>query len=173
MIIRPADIADATAIGTIIVRSWQHAYSEILPAEGLARLSIDERSQQWAEWLQAETQPMQALVADEDGQVVGFTSWGPSSDEDDAADPDTVMLYSIYSHPDWMHKGVGSSLLRAAEAEMIAEGAHEGVLHVLEENAPTRVFYERHGWYLEENSARSEHFFEMDMTTVRYRKHFA
>lgn len=170
MIIRPADIDDAHAIGTIIVRSWQHAYKDILPADGLSNLSIEERAQQWAGWLQAEASPMQTLVAEINQKVVGFTSWGPSSDDDDADDPDVVMLYSIYLLPDSMSKGVGSSLLEAAEVEMIAGGAQVGTLHVLEQNSATRKFYERNGWQLEENSAREEHFFGMDMVTVRYRK---
>ena len=172
MIIRPADIDDARAIGTIIVRSWQHAYADILPAEGLANLSIEDRQQQWAGWLQAETRPMQTLVAEIDGQVVGFTSWGPSEDEDEANDPTIQMLYSIYLMPDSKSKGIGSALLEAAEVEMIASGAHIGSLHVLEQNAPTRKFYERHGWKLVDSSARNEHFFGMDMITVRYRKQF-
>lgn len=172
MIIRPADIDDAHAIGTIIVRSWQDAYDGILPADGLANLSIEERQQQWAGWLQAEASPMQTLVAEIDGRVVGFASWGPSTDEDEANDPTIQMLYSIYLLPDAKNKGIGSALLEAAEVEMIAAGAHIGSLHVLEQNTPTRAFYERHGWKLVENSARTEHYFGMDMVTVRYRKQF-
>lgn len=172
MIIRPADIDDAHAIGTIIVRSWQHAYSGILPADGLANLSIEERQQQWAGWLQAETNPMHTLVADIDGKVVGFSSWGPSSDDDEADDPTIMMLYSIYLLPDSKNKGIGAALLEAAEVEMIANGANIGSLHVLEQNTPTREFYERNGWRLVPDSARNEHFFGMDMITVRYRKQF-
>lgn len=170
MIIRPADIDDAHDIGTIMVRSWQHAYTDILPQDGLANLSIEERTQQWAGWLQAETSPMQTLVAEIDGRVVGFASWGPSSDEEDADDPDIAMVYSIYLLPDSMSKGIGASLLRAVEVDMIASGAQVGTLHVLEQNTPTRRFYERHGWQLDDNSVRTEQYFGMDLTTVRYRK---
>lgn len=172
MIIRPADIDDAHAIGIIIVRSWQHAYSGILPADGLANLSIEERQQQWAGWLQAGGNTMQTVVAEIDGKVVGFASCGPSSDEDEADDPTIMMLYSIYLLPDSKNKGIGAALLEAVEVEMIAGGAHIGSLHVLEQNTPTRDFYERHGWKLVENSARTEHYFGMDMITVRYRKQF-
>lgn len=172
MIIRPADIDDAHTIATIHVRSWQHAYTGILPEDGLANLSIDDRAAQWAGWLSAESSPMHTLVAEEDGKVVGFSSWGPSSDDDDADDPDVVMLYSIYLHPDEMSKGIGSALLEASEVDMIAGGARIATLHVLEENTPTRKFYENHGWQLEDGSTRTEHFFDMNMTTVRYRKTF-
>lgn len=170
MIIRSADIDDAHAIAAILVRSWQHTYTDILPKDGLENLSIDQHSQQWAGWLQDESRPVQTLVAEDGDKVVGFVSWGPSSDDD--ADPDSMMLYSIYVLPDSKSKGIGSALLEATEVDMIASGATLGTLHVLEENAPTRKFYERHGWQEEPDSAQVEQFFGMEMTTVRYRKSF-
>lgn len=168
MIIRPADIDDARAIATIHVRSWQHAYIDILPEHGLAALSIDDRMQQWSGWLQAENSPMRALVAEKRDAVVGFAAWGPNPDTN--TEPDTAMLYSIYLHPNHMGEGIGSQLLEAVEVEMIAEGYSAGMLHVLEQNAPSRSFYERHGWKLVPDSAAVEHFYEMSMTTVCYRK---
>lgn len=170
MIIRPADIDDAHAIGTILVRSWQHTYADILPPDGLANLSIEQHAQEWAGWLQAEGNPKQVLVAEEDGEVIGFTSWGPNP-EDDAV-PDSMMLYSIYVLPGSMSKGIGSQLLEAAEVDMIAGGARAAMLEVLVENTPTRKFYERHGWLLEPDSEQDQSFFEMEMTTIRYRKAF-
>lgn len=170
MIIRPADIDDAYAIATIHVRSWQHAYADILPADGLAALSVDQRATQWAGWLQAESHPMHTLVAEIDGVISGFASWGPSSDPDAVAD--VPMLYSIYTSPDAMNRGVGTTLLHAIEVEMIADGATAGTLHVLAENAPTRAFYEHHGWLLDPGSEQTEAFFGMEMRTVRYRKGF-
>lgn len=168
MIIRPADIDDAQAIATIHVRSWQYTYTDILPEEGLQALSIEQRTLQWAGWLQAESGPMQTLVAEIDDEIVGFVRWGPSSDDD--ADSSTVMLYSIYVAPATVSKGIGSALLKAAEVDMIASGATTGTLHVLEENTSSRKFYERHGWQEEPDSAEVEQFFGMEMTTVRYRK---
>lgn len=171
MIIRTADIDDAHAIATIHVRSWQHAYSDILPEDGLEALSIEQRATQWAGWLQAESSPMRTLVADNDGIVDGFASWGPVNETD--IDPTTMMLYSIYMLPESAGKGIGSALLEAVEVEMIASGAEMGLLQVLEQNTRTRTFYERHGWQLEPDSARVEEYFGMTMTTVRYRKSFA
>lgn len=171
MIIRLADIDDAHAIATIHVRSWQHAYRDILPEDGLNALSIDQRATQWAGWLQAESSPLRTLVAEVDDEVVGFTSWGPANEVD--LDPATLMLYSIYMLPESAGKGIGSALLEAVEVEMIASGAEIGALQVLEQNAPTRTFYEKRGWQLEPDSAQVEEYFGMVMTTVRYRKTFA
>lgn len=168
MIIRPAEVDDARAIATIHVRSWQDTYIDILPEHGLAALSIDDRMQQWSGWLQAENNPTRALVVEMDEMVVGFAAWGPNTDAN--AEPGTAMLYSIYLHPNHKGAGIGSQLLESVEVEMIAEGHAAAVLHVLEQNAPTRTFYERHGWKLIPDSAEVERFFEMNMTTVRYRK---
>lgn len=171
MIIRPADIDDAQAIATIHVRSWQHAYADILPEDGLRALSIENRAQQWAGWLQAEENPLHPLVAEIDDDIVGFANWGPGQEMDD--DPSTVKLYSLYVLPDVKNKGIGSALLTAAEVDMIASGATCGYLHVLEENTSSRAFYERHGWQETPQSAQVEQFFDMEMTTVEYRKSFA
>lgn len=170
MIIRPADIDDAHAIATIHVRSWQHAYTSILPEDGLANLSVDQRAQQWAEWLQEESSPMQTLVVEIGDKVVGFASWGPDTHDD--AEPGSVMLYSIYVQPDSTSKGIGTALLEATEVDMITGGATFGMLRVLEQNTPTRAFYERHGWQEEPDSAIVEQFYGMEMTTIRYRKSF-
>lgn len=170
MIIRPADIDDAHAIATIHVRSWQHTYTDILPEDGLQNLSIEQRTQQWAGWLQDESSPTQTLVAENDEIIEGFASWGPSPDDD--AEPGTVMLYSIYVKPTSTSGGIGSALLEAAEVDMIASGATLGTLRVLEENDLARKFYEKHGWQLEPESNLVEEFYGMEMTTVRYRKSF-
>lgn len=168
MIIRPAERDDARAIATIHVRSWQHAYVDILPENGLAALSIDDRVEQISARLEDEDGPTRTLVAERKKHVVGFASWGPNTDTD--AEPNMAMLYSIYLHPDHMGEGIGSQLLEAVEVEMIAEGHPSANLHVLEQNTATRAFYERNGWQLIPNSAETEQFYGMEMTTVRYRK---
>lgn len=168
MIIRPADIDDARQIATIHVRSWQHAYADILPAEGLAQLNVEQRTQAWAGWLQAETNPLHILVADENGEVLGFASWGASQDPD--AEPNSAMLYSIYLRPDAMHHGIGSQLLESTEVDMIASGATSVTLEVLVENETTRAFYERNGWQPVPDSESDETFFGMNMRIMRYYK---
>lgn len=168
VVIRAADSDDALAIATIHVRSWQHAYAEILPAEGLKALSIEQRQHQWSGWLQSPANPMRVLVAERDDNVIGFASWGPNSDADAA--PDSVMLYSIYMLPKNMGEGIGSRLLRVAERDMATSGAEVCTLHVLVENTPTRTFYEHRGWNVEPGSEQQEKFFGMEMTTIRFRK---
>lgn len=165
MIIRQAAQHDVPAIATIHVRSWQHAYRDLLPADQLAALSIEDRVQQWQRQLASQ---MHTIVAEIDGDVVGFASWDTNPD----SQPASAMLYSIYLAPAAMGKGTGSALLERVEHDMIAAGAIEGSLHVLADNTPTRAFYERHGWQVVPDSAQTEHFFGIDVHTVAYHKHF-
>lgn len=171
MIIRPAEIDDARAIATIHVESWQNAYRDVLPEEGLEALSVEERTQYWKERLEAQSEHEHTLVAELDNRVVGFASWGPESVED--PDPSYVMLYSLYTSPDFEKQGVGAALLEAAEVDMITEGAVHGILHVLKENRTARKLYERNGWQKVEKSSREETWFGMSMTTVQFEKAFS
>lgn len=170
MIIRPADIDDAKAIATIHVRSWQQAYAEILPTEGLANLSIDDRTAYWSQILQDEERQLQVLLAEDDGEIVGFASWGPDTEPD--ADPDIPTLYSIYVRPESAGKGYGSELLQATEVEMIASGAVAARLWVMVENTAARKFYDRYGWKPEPESEQERTFYAMKMRIIRYQKSF-
>ena len=167
MIIRQADSEDALAIATIHVRSWQHAYRDLLPEDRLGSLSIAEREQQWIRNLDP-ANPTKTVVIEENDEIVGFASWGMVPD----SQPPTAMLYSMYLDPSAMGKGYGSALMQAVEVDMIAAGALAGTLHVLRDNTPTRAFYEHHGWKVEPDSEQRETFFAIDVDTVVYSKHF-
>lgn len=168
MIIRQAEIDDALAIATIHVRSWQYAYRDILPDAQLDALSIPDREKRWQHQLDP-AHPVETEVVEKDDHVVGFASWGLIPD----SHPVTAMLYSMYLDPSVMGIGYGSDLMQAVEVDMIAAGATLGTLHVLADNSPTRQFYERHGWQLEQESDQTETFFGIKVNTVVYRKSFA
>jgi ribosomal protein S18 acetylase RimI-like enzyme len=168
MIIRQADIQDALAIATIHVRSWQYAYRDLLPGHQLDSLSIPEREQQWLSNLDPAC-PLETVVLEKNGKVVGFANWGLDPD----SHPATAVLYSMYLDPSVMGKGYGSALMQAVEVDMIAAGATKGTLHVLAANTPTRKFYENHAWRLEPDSHLTENFFGIDVDTVVYSKSFA
>lgn len=163
MRIRPATPNDAETIADIHVRSWQHAYKGILDDAVLAGLDVASRVPGWRTRLSA-NDPLHTLVAERDGEVIGFAGFGSANEPD--LPEGTPMLYSIYLHPDSMGGGVGSALLQAAEQHM--HGAAS--LRVLTANAPTRRFYERHGWAAEPATERMEHWYGADMETIRYRK---
>lgn len=162
--IRRATVDDAYEIAEVHVASWRWAYEGLLPDAVLDALSVEERATGWAPIL--EQAPEGVLVAvDEVGRVAGFSSVGPTRDDD--APSGTGELFAIYLRPEAAGTGLGSVLLGGAEEDLRGAGFRRGTLWVLETNARARSFYERHGWTWD--GARSEHRFDCDhRPIVRY-----
>jgi GNAT superfamily N-acetyltransferase len=109
--IRDASVRDAEAIARVHIESSEDAYAP------LARTWIapdrEQRTRAWAERLAAEASDATrfVLVAEVDGELVGFLSAGPSRRQDVDAD---LEIYVIHVLP--LHRGrdVGGALWRAA-----------------------------------------------------------
>jgi ribosomal protein S18 acetylase RimI-like enzyme len=83
------------------------------------------------------------IIAEVDNKVVGFCDVGPSRDDD--ANEYTGEVYGIYVKPDYMHRGIGSTLLESGLNYLREKGLKVVTLWVLEANSNTRKFYEKHG----------------------------
>jgi GNAT superfamily N-acetyltransferase len=140
--IRPAELTDADDLGRIHVLAWQSAYAGLMPAEFLAGLSVTDRQADWRERLG--DRAVRVLIADDDGAVVGFASFGPSRDAD--VEPSTGELYAIYLHPDQWRHGIGRRLHADAVDSLRAAGLERLTLWVLDANVRARRFYEAAGW---------------------------
>ncbi len=143
-VIRPAEIGDAASLGKVHVAAWQWAYRGLMPDEVLDSLRPEARARAWKTWLGEHDGGFQAWVAEVDGEVIGFASSGLPVDDD--LPDDSIELLAIYLLEPYLHSGVGSRLLEAAEAAWINEERQLGILWVLEGNTGTIEFYERHGW---------------------------
>lgn len=105
----------------------------------------------------------EGLAAERDGRLAGWISWGPT--------PCTIGTYDLY----WIvvdracqGEGIGTLLLQAMERAL----AGKGRLIVVEtagraEYAPTRAFYEKHGYTA---AARIPDFYEPGDDQVTYTK---
>ncbi len=141
--IRLATIADAAAIAGVHVRSWQHAYTGIVPEDFLAGLDPTLRTPVWAENLRrGPADHVLTWVAEEGDRVVGFATLGPGRDED--AGRGDREIYSIYLDPDQWGHGVARDLMRTVVAE--AGVGTRIMLWVLAENEHARHFYRRNGF---------------------------
>jgi L-amino acid N-acyltransferase YncA len=140
--IRRATAADARGIAEVHVGSWRHAYRGLLPDGFLDRLSVEEREASWREAFR--DRGAAVFVAEEEGRVIGFASFGPSRDGD--AGPEVGEIPAIYVDPTVVGAGVGRALLDAAIEAMREAGYRRATLWVLEANAHARRFYERAGW---------------------------
>jgi ribosomal protein S18 acetylase RimI-like enzyme len=126
-VIRRATPADAAGIAAVEVRTFRHAYADILEPEYLAELDPSARAGEWREVLDGDDRAV--FVAEMNGRVVGYTSVRRDGE-----------LRMLYVDPVAQGAGVGSQLLTEAEA------AGARVLEVFEANGHGRHFYEARGW---------------------------
>lgn len=143
MLIRPATPDDAHGIAVVHVRAWQQAYRGLMPQPVLDGLSIAEREAGWARLLAETPRASQTIVAEREGEIAGWASFG---DARDAEAPGSGELWGIYAHPDAWSTGVGHALITAVEDALRSDDHETAYLWVLEGNARAASFYERHGW---------------------------
>ena len=163
--IRPATVEDVEAFVTMKNEAWRWAYAEILPAEHLAALDVDEQASAWRAAFADPGRSGAVAVAVDGARIVGVASWGISRDEDAA--PGTGELGMLYVAPDHVGAGLGRRLMEDALDDLRAAGFGRATLWVLEANARARRFYEREGWRWDGTS--SDHQIQCDrQPIVRY-----
>lgn len=160
MEVRRAVVGDAPAIGTVVVASWEAAYRGTVPDEVIDRLTVDVRTEQWAE---AIASGRTVFVSAGGGTVTGFCSAAPESGE-----PGVGEVTAIYVDPESVGSGHGRALLAAACEWMSAAGLDGAVLWVLSSNLSARRFYERVGWRTD-GAERVDDSFGAPLHLVRYR----
>lgn len=109
VIIRDALSQDAKRIAQVHVSSWQHAYLDLMPADYLASLSatLPQREAYWARTIEGKDADI--LVAEVEGDVIGWLSLGPCRDEDtsEAASGEVMAIYVL---AEYWSKGIGAQL---------------------------------------------------------------
>ncbi|HVJ22106.1 MAG TPA: GNAT family N-acetyltransferase [Polyangiaceae bacterium] len=145
MIVRAATIDDARAIGTIHVETWRAAYAGIVPADYLAALSIDKRESQWRTSLATPGRP--TLVAERDGLLIGWCTFGKSRHKDVA--PDAGELYALYVAEAHWSTGAGRALWLEVRRSLASDGHEDVIVSVLRDNRRAIRFYEKAGFVLD------------------------
>jgi GNAT superfamily N-acetyltransferase len=162
MEVRKATAEDAAGIARVQERGWQAAYRHVFPTEELDRGGFI-HADRWTERLIRPPAGWTTFVAEHDGEVVGFTSVGPSRDETGVGE-----LYAIYVDPEQWSTGTGSALIEQAE-EQLRTAYTDVTLWVLEDNPRARAFYERAGWSVD-GGRKAEARWGVRAPEVRYRK---
>ncbi|PZG01697.1 GNAT family N-acetyltransferase [Micromonospora deserti] len=146
--IRHEEPDDAEAVARVHVHSWQAGYAGIVPDEVLRRLNVTVWAQRRRDLGTADPEhPFTTLLAERDGALVGFTSFGPYRVDQDRADLDPAYgeLLALYVEPAHWGDGTAPALLAAARAGLAARGWSEYRLWVLADNGRARRFYQRAG----------------------------
>ncbi len=105
---------------------------------------MEQRVPVWAALVEDETPTSAVLVLEDATEVIGFSHFGPSRDED--ADGATGEVTSIYLLESSWSRGGGRLLLEAVTNTMRESQFSKATLWVLDRNERARLFYERLGW---------------------------
>ncbi|MFO0756742.1 MAG: GNAT family N-acetyltransferase [Byssovorax sp.] len=167
-LIRPARPSDAEAIARVHVDSWQAAYLGIIPAPVLNAMNVGGLAEGYHRSLRREPQGhSRTLVAAVDGEVLGFTSLGPTRDPDD--NPHFIgEIYALYLTPIVWGKGLGFELFKAAQDHLQAQLFAAATVWVLRQNTRARRFYEMAG-FQRDRGARDAVLGQVRLPEVRYR----
>jgi GNAT superfamily N-acetyltransferase len=159
-LVRPAADDESGALDDVFVQAARSGWSHIFPADRLARLTQPV-------FAERELSDTAILVAEADGAVVGFASFGPAYGEDDLP-PGCTKVYRLFVTPSAWGTGVGSRLLDEATRALATAGFDVAVLWVGRDVTRARTLYERHGW-MPDGNERVRAFLGVPFAEVRYR----
>ncbi len=137
MRLRQGTRADAAAIAALHAESWRFAYRGIYPDEYLDGPVIDDRVRVWAERFTAPPPGQFVVVAEDDGELVGFACAFGESDETWG-----TLVDNLHVRPDRLREGTGRRLLgEIARWCLKTYPGRPMHLWVLEQNDRAQRFY--------------------------------
>jgi GNAT superfamily N-acetyltransferase len=142
VIIRLAIAADAHAIASVHVQTWQAAYRDLVPDAYLNSLTIETREPVWRESIRRGTSEI--WVVEVDSRVIGWSAFGASRDPD--AQPQTGELQAIYLLPEFWKTGTGWALWLKTRRRLLERGFSTVTLWTLADNVRATRFYAAAGF---------------------------
>jgi GNAT superfamily N-acetyltransferase len=141
--------------------SARAAFTELLPAGHPFPEPDPER---W--YALIEDGAVSMLMAEEDGELLGFSACGESRDEDAA--PSVGELRSFFVAAGHWREGVGRALMAAALDLLRGRGCAEATVWSFAANERANAFYEKHG-FTRDGAERTEAAWA-DLLELRYRR---
>lgn len=169
VVVRSATARDAPPIADLHVRSWQAAYRGMLPQDYLDGLDPADRLPRWQRLL-GDPDPARrdVLVAAGKTGICGFSSFGPTRDEDE--DPHRVAeVRAIYLAPGALGQGYGRKLMAESLTHLARLGYQQVTLWVLDVNMRARRFYEVAG-FQPDGALKVDDREGLSLQEVRYRR---
>jgi GNAT superfamily N-acetyltransferase len=163
--LRPAEPADALAVARVHVRSWQAAYRGLLPDVYLDGLRPEDRAARY-DFATLDPAKPQTILAEEDGEVLGFVTTGLSRNGEL---PDHGEMYALYLDPEHWGRGLGVTLVEAGRTRLKEIGFLKACLWVLEGNVRAERFYLKDGW-APDGERRNETLWGIEVNDLRYRR---
>jgi len=136
-----AVVGDESGVAQVHVRSWQAGYRGLIADDRLDALDPVERARRYRFADQGPRAP-RTILAVEGRRIVGFATWGPSGDEEQAR----AEVLALYVDPDHWGRGVGTLLHDAVITALRQRPVASAHLWVLEGNRRAQRFYFRREW---------------------------
>jgi GNAT superfamily N-acetyltransferase len=162
--LRPAIPADAFAVASVHVRSWQAGYRGLLADEYLDSLRHEDRAKHYT-FGSPDPELPTTVVAELHGTICGFASTGVSRE----LGPDMGELLALYVDPGAWGIGAGRALVQDARARMHARGFTNAVLWILDGNARAERFYRIDGW-VADDVARTVNLWGIEILEHQFRR---
>lgn len=140
LVVRRCRLSDIAPLSQLLKLCWHSAYDRMLGPDEAAHLGRYLHSPFWIGLLIASStvspRSKRTLVAACNDQLIGHAMAERDGPE--------IILYSLYTHPDWQGKGVGSVLLETVVGAWPDAKAIR--LEVLKDNAAAIAWYQAKGF---------------------------
>ena len=143
--LRPAQPADAPCLGVLSMQVFLETYAPHGIRPDLAREVLQKHSPEATAAALARVD-QRLIVAERDGHLLGFAHWRPGAAHEGVAADRPAELFRLYVLQRFAGSGLGTRLLRAAEAAAAASGAETMWLTAWAGNTRALAFYPRRGY---------------------------
>ncbi len=144
MEIRKARQMDAAGIASVHVNTWRTAYRDIVDIRYLRRMSTEASAANIKRMLS--DSGLISLVAEVDGQIVGFLTAGRNRNTDIAPEYQGE-VYGLYVSKEYANSGIGTRLLAESEKEFRSKGITSVCVLFLAGNSAEKFYYKHGGRY--------------------------
>ena len=133
--VRPARVADATAVATTHDEAWRAAYQGIIPGTELEKL-INRRGPQW--WDSAIRKGSRVSVLVFGDKIAGYANYGRNRARSLHFEGE---IYELYLRPEFQGLGFGRRLFTAARRDLAQSALKSLIVWALSENENAVEFY--------------------------------
>lgn len=141
MIFREASQDDLIGIAKVKIETWKTTYKGIISDTILDNLDLHKQAENFKELLPRKEDTKCLIVAEADGEIVGFAAGGVERDGTYGVDGE---IYAIYVLKEYQNQDIGKCLMKYAVEKLSEKGLTSFLVWVLERN-PYRRFYEKLG----------------------------